>query len=74
MSPNVKKAYVYSLENDSNKLSGEYKFLEEKIISSRFEDLVIDVKDIELYEDDENDLIYIFNKGYIYVTQAPTVK
>ena len=56
MSPNVKKAYVYILENDSYKLSGEYKFLEEKIVSSRFEDLVIDINDIELYEDDENDI------------------
>jgi Uma2 family endonuclease len=56
ISPNVKKVYVYSLKNDNYKLSGEYKFLEEKIISSRFEDLVIDVKDIELYEDDENSL------------------
>jgi Uma2 family endonuclease len=54
ISPNVKKVYVYNLENDSYKLIGEYKFLEEKIISSRFEDLIIDVKDIELYEDDED--------------------
>lgn len=55
-SPMSKKIYVYNLENDRYKLKGEYNFLEEEIKSSRFEDLILDIKDIELFEDDEDDI------------------
>lgn len=54
-SPMSKKVFVYSLMNGNYELSGEYKFLEKEIKSSRFDDLVIDMRDIELYEDDEED-------------------
>jgi Uma2 family endonuclease len=54
-SPMSKKVYVYNLEGDRYKLKGEYNFLEEEIKSSRFEDLMIDIKDIDLLEDDEDD-------------------
>ena len=55
-SPMSKKVYVYSIENGRYELKGEYKFLEEEIKSSRFEDLILDMKDIELIEDDEDDI------------------
>ncbi|GCD12557.1 Uma2 family endonuclease [Clostridium tagluense] len=54
-SPMSKKVYVYNLENDRYKLEGEYKFLEEDIKSSRFEDLRIDIKNIDLFEYNEDD-------------------
>lgn len=54
-SPMSKKVFVYSLINGNYELSGEYKFLENEIKSSRFDDLVIDMRDIELYEDDDDD-------------------
>lgn len=53
VSPMTKKAYVYKLENEVYKLAGEYKFLQEEIMSSKFEGLIVDIKDIELFEDDE---------------------
>jgi Uma2 family endonuclease len=56
VSPMSKKVYVYSIENGRYELKGEYKFLEEEIKSSRFEDLILDMKDIELIEDDEDDI------------------
>ncbi len=52
VSPEVKKVYVYSLDNNTYILNGEYEFLNEDIKSSRFEDLVLDIKDVDLYEDD----------------------
>jgi Uma2 family endonuclease len=55
-SPMTKKVYVYNLEDNRYELKGEYRFLEEEIKSSRFEDLTIDIKDIELIEDDEDDI------------------
>lgn len=54
--PMTKTIFVYGLENDIYKLNGKYKFLEEEIKSSRFVDLVVDIKDIELFEDDEDDI------------------
>ncbi|GCD12569.1 Uma2 family endonuclease [Clostridium tagluense] len=54
-SPMSKKVYVYNLENGRYKLEREYKFLEEDIKSSRFEDLKIDIKNIDLFEYNEDD-------------------
>jgi Uma2 family endonuclease len=54
-SPMSKKIYVYTLEANRYKLKGEYNFLEDEIKSSRFEELIIDIKDIDLIEDDEDD-------------------
>ncbi|NMM65848.1 Uma2 family endonuclease [Clostridium sp. P21] len=54
--PMTKKVFAYGLENEHYELKGEYKFLEEEIKSSRFDDLVVDIKDIELFEDDEDDI------------------
>ncbi len=51
-----KKVYVYSLENNNYELKGEYRFLEEEIKSNKFESLALDIKDIELIEDDEDDI------------------
>ena len=51
-----RKIYVYSLENDRYKLKGEYNFKDELINSSRFEDLKVDIKDIELLDEDEEDI------------------
>jgi hypothetical protein len=45
-----RKIYVYNLENDRYILSGEYNFKEEMVHSSRFEDLKVDIKDIELLD------------------------
>jgi len=55
-SPMTKKIYVHNLQNGRYELSGEYNFLEDEIKSSRFEDLILDIKDIELLEDDEYDI------------------
>lgn len=53
VSPMEKKAFIYNLENEIYKLNGEYNFLKDEIKSSRFEDLIVDIKDIELFDDDE---------------------
>lgn len=50
----TKAVFVYKLDNEVYRLFGEYKFLEEEIKSSRFEYLVIDIKDIELFEDEDD--------------------
>jgi len=55
-SPMSRKIYIYTLENDRYKLSGEYNFKDELIYSSRFEDLKVDIKDIELLDEDEEDI------------------
>jgi Uma2 family endonuclease len=54
-SPMSKKVYVYNLEDSRYKLAGEYKFLEEDIKSSRFDDLIVDIKNIDLFEYNEDD-------------------
>ncbi|MFT5872491.1 MAG: Uma2 family endonuclease [Clostridium sp.] len=54
-SPMSRKVYVYNLEDGRYKLAGEYKFLEEDIKSSRFEDLMIDIKNVDLFEYNEDD-------------------
>ena len=51
-----RKIYVYALEDDRYKLSGEYNFKDELIYSDRFEDLKLDIKDIELLDEDEEDI------------------
>lgn len=55
-SPMSKKIYIYTLEDDRYKLSGEYNFKDELIRSARFEDLKLDIKDIELLDEDEEDI------------------
>lgn len=55
-SPMSRKIYIYNLESDIYKLSGEYNFQNELIYSSRFEDLKVDIKDIELLDEDEEDI------------------
>lgn len=55
-SPMSRKIYVYNLENDIYKLKGEYNFKDELIHSARFEDLKLDIKDIELLDEDEEDI------------------
>lgn len=51
--PETKEVFVYSLENGVYEQVGIYNFLEEEIKSARFVDLVVDIKHIELYEDDD---------------------
>lgn len=55
-SPMSRKIYIYTLENDRYKLSGEYNFKEELIYSSRFEDLKVDITDIELLDEEDEDI------------------
>lgn len=55
-SPMSKKIYVYSLENERYVLNGEYNFKDEIISSAKFEDLKIDIRNIELFDDDEEDI------------------
>ena len=50
VSPMEKKAFVYRLEGNFYILSGKYNFTEQEIKSARFEDLVVDIKNIKLYE------------------------
>jgi len=50
-----RKVYVYNLEDSRYKLAGEYKFLEEDIKLSRFDDLIVDIKNIDLFEYNEDD-------------------
>lgn len=54
--PTSKTIFIYILENGYYELKGEYKFLEEEIKSARFKDLVVDIKDIELFEDEDEDI------------------
>lgn len=53
VSPMSKKVFIYYLEDENYKLAGEFKFIEEEIKSKGFEDLIIDIKDIELVEDED---------------------
>jgi Uma2 family endonuclease len=54
--PHTKQVFVYALEGLKYELKGTYNFIKDCIKSVRFEGLVIDMKDIELYEEDEFDL------------------
>lgn len=54
VSPMSRKTFIYILQDNRYKLTNEYNFLEEPIKSSRFEDLVIDIKNAELIEEDED--------------------
>ncbi|HAG44970.1 MAG TPA: Uma2 family endonuclease [Clostridium sp.] len=53
--PMTKKVHIFNLNNGRYTLDGEYNFLEKEIISVKFEDLIVDIKDIDLIEDDELD-------------------
>lgn len=53
VNPETKEVFVYNLENGVYEQIGIYNFLKEEIKSARFADLVVDIKHIELYEDDE---------------------
>jgi len=53
VSPMSKRVFVYHLDSETYKLTGEYNFIKEDIKSNKFEKLFIDIKDIELVEDEE---------------------
>lgn len=53
-SPISKKVFVYNLEKERYVLRGEYNFLEEYIKSSSFEDLSVDIRDIDLLEEEDD--------------------
>lgn len=53
VSPMSKRAFIYNLENDFYKQVGEYSFLREEIKSSRFKDLILDIRNIELIDDED---------------------
>lgn len=53
VNPHSKKAIVLNLKDNKYEIELECNFLEEDIKSARLEDLVVDIKDIELYEDNE---------------------
>ena len=53
--PMTKKVHIFNLNNGRYTLDGEFNFLEEEIKSVKFEDLTIDIKDIDLIEDDDFD-------------------
>lgn len=55
VNPNTKQIFIYSIEGTKYELKGTYNFLKDEIKSPRFEDLSIDIKDIELFEEDEFD-------------------
>lgn len=44
---------MYNLEDNNYILNGEYKFLEQEIKSGRFKDLILDIRNIELTEDED---------------------
>lgn len=44
-----------SIEKEKYELKGIYNFLEDEIKSYKFQDLIADIKDVELYEADEFD-------------------
>lgn len=51
--PSSKEIIIFGLENETYKLVGEYSFLEEEVKSNRLEGLIVNIKNIELYENDE---------------------
>lgn len=53
INPETKEVFVYDLVNGVYSQVGVYNFLNDGIKSARFEDLVINIKDIELYEEDD---------------------
>lgn len=55
VNPATKEVFIYSIENNKYELISEINLKEERIKSARIEDLVIDIKNIELYEADEFD-------------------
>ena len=54
VSPITKTVYVYILNNSHYELVGEYNFMDSTICSTRFSDLIVDIRDIELYEDESD--------------------
>lgn len=55
INPHTKQAFVYAIEEGRYKLDGTYNFIEEEIRSQKFQELIVDIKDIELYEAGEFD-------------------
>lgn len=55
INPHTKQVFIHSIEEGKYELKRTYNFLEDDIRSYRFEDLNFDIKDIELYEEDEFD-------------------
>lgn len=55
VNPHTKQIFIYVIEGLKYDLKGTYNFLEDEIKSEKFDGLVVDIKDIELYEGDEFD-------------------
>lgn len=51
-----KRIIVFSLEDGKYAVKGDYNFLEEQIKSGRFEDLILDIKSIDLLDDEDFDI------------------
>ena len=54
VNPETKELFLYGLENNKYELISEYNFLQEEITSNRFQGLVVDIKEISLYSDDND--------------------
>ena len=55
VNPYTKQVFVYAIEGSRYDLKGTYEFIEDEIKSHKFENLIADIKDIELYEAGEFD-------------------
>lgn len=55
VNPHTKQIFIYVIEDQKYELKGTYSFLEDEIKSEKFDNLIVDIKDIELYEGDEFD-------------------
>lgn len=56
VNPNTKQVFIYAIEGGRYELKTTCNFLEEEINSTKFENLIVDIKDIELYEEDDLDI------------------
>lgn len=54
--PMSKRIIVFSLEDGKYAVKGDYNFLEEEIKSARFDDLSLDIKSIDLLDDEDYDI------------------
>ena len=55
INPSTKQAFIYVIEGSKYDLKGTYNFIEDEIKSEKFEGLLVNIKDIELYECSEFD-------------------
>lgn len=54
VNPETNELFIYAFKNDRYELVTEFNFLQQEIKSIRFEDLVVDIKNITLYSDDDD--------------------